>query len=89
MNYFGHDLHASDDGTGKQRCDLACQQRRRHDWQQQQAAHPLPVSTPPALEVRRFHWPYIHPISLGEHPMSPAGTSSLGPEASEHVCQLL
>ncbi len=60
------------------------------DWQQQQqAAHPLPVSTPPALEVRRFHWPYIHPISLGEHPMSPAGTSSLGPEASEHDCELL
>lgn len=50
--------------------------------------NPLPVRTPPALEVRRFHCPYIHPISRGEHPMSPAGTSSLGPVNQFGNCQV-
>ena len=81
--HFRHDLSSVVGWHASRDCDTI-----GTDWQQQQA-HPLPVSTPPALEVRRFHWPYIHPISLGEHPMSPAGTSSLGPEASEHLSKLL
>ena len=56
--------------------------------QEEGGTDPLPVRTPPALEVRRFHWPYIQPISLGEQPMSPAGTSSLGPACQSKVMEV-
>ena len=40
---------------------------------------PLPVSTPSKVPVMRLYWPNMKPISRAPTPMSPAGTSTLGP----------